>query len=107
MQSLIRQVSRARWTQRQSWAVARTSQSFRTIVTKRFTADHELVAYDDATGVGVVTITNHAQQALGDVVFVELPTIGTTITQGGRPAGLCLDVVVTLSTRPDRSSRKC
>jgi len=27
-------------------------------------------------------ITNHAEQALGDVVFVELPSVGTSFTQG-------------------------
>jgi len=54
----------------------------RNLVTKRYTTDHELVAYDDSTGLGTVTITNHAQSALGDVVFVELPALGTEVGQG-------------------------
>jgi Glycine cleavage H-protein len=39
--------------------------------------------FDDATGVGVVSITDHAQESLGDVVFVELPTIGSKVGKGG------------------------
>ncbi|KAF8216146.1 single hybrid motif-containing protein [Mycena galopus ATCC 62051] len=31
---------------------------------------HELVQFDDATGLGVIHITDHAQSSLGDVVFV-------------------------------------
>lgn len=50
---------------------------------KRYTADHEVVNFDDATGIGIVSITNHAQSVLGDVVFVELPTVGSKFTQGG------------------------
>ena len=49
--------------------------------------EHESVAYDDATGLGTVSITDHAQSSLGDVVFVELPTVGTKIAQGGMPFG--------------------
>ena len=50
---------------------------------KRFTEDHEAVVYDDATNVGVVSITDYAQSSLGDVVFVELPVVGTEVKQGG------------------------
>ena len=39
--------------------------------------------FNDSTGVGVISITDHAQSVLGDVVFVELPKIGTQVTQGG------------------------
>ncbi|KAJ6610069.1 glycine cleavage H-protein-domain-containing protein [Mycena sp. CBHHK59/15] len=49
---------------------------------KRYTVEHEAVEYDDATGLGVVCITDHAQSSLGDVVFVELPVLGTEVTQG-------------------------
>lgn len=38
--------------------------------------------FDDATNIGIVTLTDHAQEALGDVVFVELPSVGTKVTQG-------------------------
>ncbi|KAF8912727.1 glycine dehydrogenase [Gymnopilus junonius] len=50
--------------------------------TKRYTAEHEVVNFDDATGVGIVSITDHAQSVLGDVVFVELPKVGSKFTQG-------------------------
>jgi glycine cleavage system H protein len=46
----------------------------------RYTKDHEW-ARRDGGGV-VVGITAHAQEALGDVVFVELPKIGDTVTAG-------------------------
>jgi len=54
----------------------------RTLVTKRYTAEHEVIAFDDATGLGTVSITNHAQSSLGDVVFVELSAPGTKVNQG-------------------------
>jgi glycine cleavage system H protein len=47
----------------------------------RFTKDHEWVRLDEA-GTVVVGITEHAQEALGDVVFVELPEPGREVTQG-------------------------
>ena len=31
-----------------------------------------------------MSITDHAQESLGDVVFVELPVVGTTVAQGGK-----------------------
>ncbi|KAF8507103.1 glycine cleavage H-protein-domain-containing protein, partial [Russula emetica] len=54
----------------------------RTIVTKRYTQDHEVIKYDDESGIGTVSITDYAQKSLGDVVFVELPETGVTIQQG-------------------------
>lgn len=57
-------------------------QNLRTLVTKRYTIEHEAVAFDDSTGIGIVSITNHAQSSLGDVVFVELPALGTKVNQG-------------------------
>ncbi|KAF8633652.1 hypothetical protein AX15_001302 [Amanita polypyramis BW_CC] len=58
-------------------------QFMRTVVTKRYTVEHEAVVFDDASGLGTVSITNHAQLSLGDVVFVELLVkAGTTVTQG-------------------------
>jgi glycine cleavage system H protein len=59
------------------------------LVAKRFTAEHEAVVFDDTTGMGVVSITDHAQSSLGDVVFVELPSIGTEVLQGGKPTSSC------------------
>ncbi len=46
----------------------------------RYTKDHEWVRLDGAQG--TVGITDFAQDALGDVVFVELPAVGATLTQG-------------------------
>ncbi|KAH8835793.1 glycine cleavage H-protein-domain-containing protein [Flagelloscypha sp. PMI_526] len=59
-----------------------TTQFLRTIVTTKYTAEHESVIFDDETSLGTVTITDYAQQSLGDVVFVELPTPGTGVSQG-------------------------
>ena len=46
----------------------------------RFTKDHEWVRLEGRTA--TVGITDHAQQALGDVVFVELPEPGREVTEG-------------------------
>ncbi|GAA5833896.1 hypothetical protein JCM11251_006003 [Rhodosporidiobolus azoricus] len=53
--------------------------TFRTVVTKRYTPEHEWVSYDDKTGLGTVGITDYAQKALGDVVYVELPAESTQV----------------------------
>ena len=47
----------------------------------KFTSDHEWVNAAD-TAAAVVGITVHAQDALGDVVFVDLPEVGKTYAQG-------------------------
>lgn len=49
-------------------------------MTLKFTADHEWVRLED-DGTATVGITPHAQDALGDVVFVELPGTGKTYAQ--------------------------
>ena len=41
-----------------------------------YTEDHEWIAYDQATGIATVGITDYAQGELGDVVFLELPDVG-------------------------------
>ena len=46
----------------------------------KFTREHEWVRIDGDTG--VVGITEHAQEQLGDLVFVELPEIGRILDQG-------------------------
>ncbi len=53
-------------------------------MTLRFTKEHEWIRVED--GVGVVGITDYAQQQLGDIVFVELPALGTTVIKGGQAA---------------------
>ena len=45
-------------------------------MTTKYTPDHEWLKIDGDTA--VVGITVHAQDALGDVVFVDLPAVGTT-----------------------------
>lgn len=45
-------------------------------MTLKYTPDHEWLNIDGDTA--VVGITHHAQDALGDVVFVDLPEVGAT-----------------------------
>ena len=47
----------------------------------KFSKDHEWVNAADAAA-AVVGITVHAQDALGDVVFVDLPAVGASFAQG-------------------------
>lgn len=47
----------------------------------RYTSDHEWIRLED-DGTATVGITNHAQEQLGDIVFVELPEPGREIEQG-------------------------
>lgn len=46
----------------------------------QYTKDHEWLRIEG--GEGVIGITDFAQDALGDVVFVELPAVGATLAQG-------------------------
>ncbi|EGJ11226.1 MULTISPECIES: glycine cleavage system protein GcvH [Rubrivivax] len=50
-------------------------------MTTMFTPDHEWINIEDHEA-AVVGITPHAQDALGDVVFVELPEVGRTFKKG-------------------------
>jgi glycine cleavage system H protein len=50
-------------------------------MTTMFTPDHEWINIEDHEA-AVVGITLHAQDALGDVVFVELPEVGRTYSKG-------------------------
>jgi glycine cleavage system H protein len=50
-------------------------------MTTKFTTDHEWINIEDHEA-AVVGITLHAQDALGDVVFVELPEVGRAYAQG-------------------------
>lgn len=50
----------------------------------RFTKDHEWIRLDGDTA--TVGITDYAQHALGDVVYVELPAVGATLSAGGAAA---------------------
>jgi glycine cleavage system H protein len=44
---------------------------------RKYTKEHEWISADGKTG-----ITTHAQDSLGDIVFVELPKVGTELTSG-------------------------
>lgn len=46
----------------------------------KFTEDHEWILVDG--DVATIGITDHAQKALGDIVFVELPEVGATFNKG-------------------------
>ncbi|CAN7310265.1 glycine cleavage system protein H [Acidovorax sp. Leaf76] len=50
-------------------------------MTVKYSKDHEWIDISDHEA-ATVGITLHAQDALGDVVFVDLPAVGTTFTQG-------------------------
>jgi glycine cleavage system H protein len=50
-------------------------------MTTKFTTDHEWINIEDHDA-AVVGITLHAQDALGDVVFVDLPAVGSTFKMG-------------------------
>jgi glycine cleavage system H protein len=46
----------------------------------KYTKEHEWIKVEGDTG--IIGITDHAQKALGDIVFVELPKPGATLTAG-------------------------
>jgi glycine cleavage system H protein len=46
----------------------------------KYTKEHEWLKVDGNTG--TIGITDHAQESLGDIVFVELPKVGTEIAAG-------------------------
>ena len=50
----------------------------------RYTKEHEWIRVED--GVGVVGITDYAQEQLGDIVYVELPKVGAEMAKGGDAA---------------------
>ena len=47
----------------------------------RYSQDHQYIFVED--GVGTVGITNHAQEKLSEVNFVELPHVGAQVQKGG------------------------
>ena len=53
-------------------------------MTTKYTKEHEWISVEG--DVGTVGITDYAQKALGDVVFVEVPEAGTEVDQGGEVA---------------------
>ncbi len=47
---------------------------------RQYTKEHEWLAIDGDTG--TIGITEHAQESLGDIVFVELPKVGARLEAG-------------------------
>jgi glycine cleavage system H protein len=82
----------------------------------RYTKQHEWVRVSE--GVGVVGITDYAQKELGDIVYVDLPRVGTALQQGkvmgsvesvkavsdiyAPVSGEVLEINDTLSTAPEK-----
>ncbi|KAI8097275.1 glycine cleavage system H protein [Halteromyces radiatus] len=58
---------------------ATSSVIYRSFATKKYTLNHEWISVDN--NVGTIGITDHAQQALGDVVFVEFPYLGKEVVK--------------------------
>ena len=53
-------------------------------MTRYFTEDHEWIEVDGQTA--TVGITDYAQSQLGDIVFVEVPAAGVSVSKGGEAA---------------------
>jgi glycine cleavage system H protein len=51
---------------------------------RRYSKDHEWI--EVSGGIATVGITNHAQEQLGDVVFVDLPAVGRLVKKGDAAA---------------------
>jgi glycine cleavage system H protein len=47
----------------------------------RYTKDHEWIMLDG--DIGTIGVTQYAQEQLGDIVYVELPAIGKSLSKGG------------------------
>lgn len=60
----------------------RTRNWFFAFLAKKYTADHEWISVDN--GVGTFGITDFAQKALGDVVYVETPAVGDAVEIEGK-----------------------
>ena len=56
----------------------------------KYTKDHEWVRLEEGgektKTIGIVGITDFAQEQLGDIVFVELPEVGLTVQKGDEAA---------------------
>ena len=53
----------------------------------KFSKEHEWIKLDGE--MATIGITKHATEMLGDIVFVELPEIGSSVVKDGN-AGVCL-----------------
>lgn len=48
----------------------------------RYTAEHEWVRATDGSNTVRIGITDYAQEALGDIVYISLPEVGATVSAG-------------------------
>ena len=48
---------------------------------KKYSKEHEWLLIED--NIATIGITNHAQESLGDIVFVDLPETGKIVSSGG------------------------
>lgn len=54
-------------------------QSVRTYAVRKYTPEHEWVSVSN--GIGTFGISDYAQKALGDVVYIEVPTVGDSVAK--------------------------
>lgn len=47
---------------------------------KKYTKDHEWISISE--NIAIVGISNHAQESLGDIVFIDLPELGKEVSSG-------------------------
>ena len=47
---------------------------------KKYSKDHEWISIENE--IATIGITDHAQESLGDIVFIELPKVGRLINAG-------------------------
>src|SRR4029077_1285174 len=85
----------------------------------KYTKEHEWIKADG--GLAIIGITTHAQDSLGDIVFVDLPKVGSDITSGktfgtvesvkavsdlfAPASGTVTDVNVDLATSPEKINK--
>jgi len=55
---------------------------------KKYTISHEWISIDSKTRIGTIGITNYAQEKLGDIVFVDLPEVGSFFEAGSEFAAV-------------------
>jgi glycine cleavage system H protein len=54
----------------------------------KFTESHEWINLDLSSDIATVGVSNYAQNELGEIVYVELPTVGKSVKAGGEVAVL-------------------
>mgnify|MGYP002635402125 CR=1 FL=1 len=62
-------------------------------VVRKYTKSHEWIELDTDTGIATIGITDHAQHELGDIVHVDLPSIGLEFSK--QEAISCIESVKT------------